>query len=44
MGAEAYIYLHGEGIACVGAAIYDVEGWHREHQLLVACQVSQVLV
>lgn len=37
-------HLHGEGVSCVGAAVDDVEGGNGEDQLLVACQVCQVLV
>lgn len=37
-------HLHGECVAGVGASVDDVEGGDWQHQLLVARQVSQVLV
>ena len=36
--------LHGQLVAGMAATVDDVEGWHRQHQSLVAGQISQVLV
>ena len=41
---EGVSNLHGECVAGVGAAIDDVERGNGQNQLLVARQVSQVLV
>ena len=36
--------LHSQLVAGMAATVDDVEGWHWQHQSLVAGQISQVLV
>jgi hypothetical protein len=43
-GSVVVSYLEGELVAGVLAAVDDVEGGHRQHELGVARQVTEVLV